>query len=156
MKQIAFHDFPHDWPGIAEKLTASLAENNYFNIMSAITVIYQIARKYEYTLTEGREHLHAMTVAFFPKIQALLETALYDPQPTARDMECLILKTFWSTVYIDVSADIAEVGQFTKWMTLCQQILSRDLGELGTPLAAGEDSKVRDESSGWMARKWAI
>jgi len=40
VKQIAFNDFPNDWQGIADKLNVSLNENNYFQIMGAITVIY--------------------------------------------------------------------------------------------------------------------
>ena len=30
VKQIAFNDFPHDWPGIAEKLNVALNAENYY------------------------------------------------------------------------------------------------------------------------------
>jgi hypothetical protein len=77
-------------------------------VYGAIAVIYQIARKYEFTLTEGRENLSLLTKNFFPTLQGLLAQALPNDTDAARELEVAILRTFWSCVYIDFQADVAE------------------------------------------------
>ena len=155
IKIISSHDFPQAWPEIMDQIREGLATNDFEYLYTSMTVICQVLKKYEFSLSEDRKNIQIITTNFFPRVQELLAMLAGQEGDAARKLEGMILKAFWSSIYVDILDDIAELNSFGKWLELIQHIFSRPIDPALEAACNDLDSQERSEAPAWETKKYS-
>lgn len=88
---------------------------------------------------------------------ALLQlfTSLLSHTEAATDLAVmlkLLLKTFWSSTYLEIPPTLLDPGQFEGWLKGILSLIVRPVPEEGCP----EDKEDRAKWPWWKVKKWAL
>ncbi|CAG9311508.1 unnamed protein product [Blepharisma stoltei] len=149
---IAKVDFP--WEEILVQVDAAL-NSDVDHIYAALTMIYQIAKVYEFAMDEKRKNLKLLIDRCFGKLDQLLGTFLGEGNADAFRYMALVLQIFWVSFYIELPQSQTSTQQLDSWLTKFKTILLIDLGNLETPITNDDEKKLRDSNPHWACKKWA-
>jgi hypothetical protein len=154
-EEIAFNitkiDYP--WNDVLEQI--SMALNNESEIYAGISMIYQIARNYEFSMNDKRNFLLNIMNKFFDKLLRLLQQLIQVGSGNSFSYIQLILQIFWVFIYIDLPADFAVKDFLNDWFLCFQTILMKDYSSIQSKPQSEEDEKIREKLPEWMCKKWA-
>jgi len=150
---IAKVDYP--WDEVHQQIGAALDSGNIEDIYAALSIIFQIARVYEFVMNEKRSELKNLVSLYFDKLDTLLTSLLSEQNEDAFKFMTLILQIFWVCFYIELPEEQATAEKLNSWFGKFKQILELDLGELESPSIGEEDTKQREQHPKWQCKRWA-
>ena len=110
LKAIVDCDYPEQWPGLDAAVLELLNSREAPRLYCALLSLRVLARKYEYKDAEERRRLSQMMERAFPAMlrlsQSLLE--LNSLALDVADLLKLVLKTLWSSVYLEMPRHLVE------------------------------------------------
>lgn len=120
-KYVVHHDYPDRWPGLLPSIAPliSAQDNNGSHLFAALLILRLVARKYEYKDDYERKPLDELVTSSFPRLCQIFKELVesQDKSPHTAQLIKLILKTFWSAVYLYMPPSLIEPQNFAGWMT---------------------------------------
>jgi hypothetical protein len=152
-KTIADNEFP--WDSVINQIAHCLSTDQPDMLFAGLMMIYQITRGFEFKMCSKREKLDVLVNNFYGKIHEILVRLLDNLNLHSFRFISLILRIYWTSTYIDISAGIRTPESLNAWLAAFKRVLELDLGELETPVPNEEEGKVREESYAWQSKRWA-
>lgn len=145
-------DFP--WDEILLQIDNTFG-SDVDHIYAGLSMIYQIAKVYEFAMDEKRKNLKLLIDRVFPKLESLLGTFLNETNGDAFRYISLILQIFWVSFYIELPQSQTSLQNIDSWLMKFKIILELNLGELENPVLSEDEAKIRESLPQWTSKKWA-
>lgn len=147
-------DFPAAWPDLLPKVCGALRSTEPPTLYGGLFALRHICRKYEYKDAAERAVLYGVVREAFPQLLSVLQSLLALPgcSPEVAELLKLCLKTFWSSIYLDIPPLLQDAPVFHAWMAAVGQLIERPLPAEAQPAGAEE----RAAWGWWKAKKWAF
>lgn len=160
IKAIIRADFPQRWPGLVDRIRQYLDQPNAALWPGALGCLYQLVKYYEFRDGPCVQVLVQIMNTMLPLICRRLADIVADTQPSAVDIQRIILKNF--RVYVNYQLHLEQITResFSEWMRLILTVAARAVpqqavADSGAPCQDDDDLEL-SRSCWWKCRKWAL
>lgn len=154
-KQVVHHDFPDRWPALLPTISTLIATpERGAQLYAALLMLRLVARKYEFKDDDDREPLNELVASTFPRLCHIFQglVASGDTSTQTANLMKLVLKTFWSAIFLYMPPSLAHPHHFGGWMTCLYTFIVAPVPTEGEP----QDVVLRAAWPWWKAKKWAL
>ncbi|RXW25385.1 hypothetical protein EST38_g469 [Candolleomyces aberdarensis] len=152
LKTIIAHDFPEKWPGLIPQIKQLLQSNSVQEVHAGCIAALEAVRAFKFRQTA--DVLPGIIGELFP-ILVSIATQMAGQTPTSAQeiptMLHLILKTYKSSITVNLSAHQQSAESIVPWGKLFFAIVNLQLPAESTPA----DEEGRERSEWWRTKKWA-
>jgi hypothetical protein len=150
------NDFPDNWPGLAETVTAAVAQPYGPQTEGALIVLGVVLMQSRFQSKEKRAVPDAIIAQTFPGLvqlcsQQLAATPLDQAPPHLGKLLHRTFKCYRYTIHRELSAHQMANESIMQWGTLFLQVVNRIIPESQQPA----DIDERERTEWWKAKKWA-
>ena len=146
--------YPGQWD-ISVQLQTYLEGSSANEIYSALSMISQLSRVYEYSQSIKRKEIEPVILYCFPKMLGLLRNLV-----TSRDTSLLhvtlILTSFWNFSYIEMHPSLAQAEVLGPWLDCFCEILSVTYGAAEDLPTNEKQITELSESPLWTAKRLSV
>lgn len=114
--------------------------------------MYQIVKNYEFKKAEDRQPLNSAMRILLPLCLERCKQLMGDQSQAAVSVQKQILKIFYALIQFFLPLDLISNEDFTHWMELIRQIISRPIPEDVNEV----DEDERCQTVWWKIKKWAL
>ena len=147
-------DFPARWPELLPGILAALGSAQKERLHGGLFALRLVCRKYEYKDAASRTVLHGVVAQTGPGLLQLTQGLL---GVGGLPLECaellkLVLKTFWSCIYMDVPPTLQAPDVCRAWLNALVALV-----ELPLPAEVQPQERLdREAWPWWKVKKWAF
>lgn len=149
---IVYADYPDNWPQLMPQIERNITTGEEKRVLGALKALRMVAKRYEFSDEDSRGPLIALVNGTWPALLPMLQHLLAQPTQSAdvATMVKLLLKMFWSCIYLEIPVKLLEPDMFNGWMSIIISLIARPVD--GQP-AAKDD---RERYPWWKVKKWAL
>ncbi|GAV58972.1 IBN_N domain-containing protein/Cse1 domain-containing protein [Cephalotus follicularis] len=151
LKTIIHADYPEQWPHLLDWVKHNLQDQQVYG---ALFVLRILSRKYEFKSDEERTPVYHIVEATFPHLLNIFSrlVQIVNPSLEVSDLIKLILKIFWSSIYLEIPKQLFDQNVFNAWMILFLNVLEWPVPLEGQPA----DPELRKSWGWWKVKKWTV
>ncbi|KRY01492.1 Importin-7 [Trichinella pseudospiralis] len=144
-------DFPGRWPDIIGKLMELLNESDAEKWLGSLTVLYQLAKNYEYSRNINRQPIADVMVKVLPQLHLRMCHLIDNNSQESVHLQKMILKIYHALVLYHLHTDILSEAHFLEWIIVVIRVL-----EIPVPLETlNVDQEDRPQLVWWKCKKWS-
>ncbi|KAG9315992.1 armadillo-type protein [Chiua virens] len=151
-KDLVSHDFPERWEGLLDDVNALLNSGDIREVGAGCVTALECVRAFRYR--QAKDHLPIIVPKLFPTLVTVASSMLNTPPSAAQEIPSmlhLILKTYKTSIIINLSAHQQSPESLVPWGRLLFQVVNLSLPSNAVP----ENEEEREKSEWWKAKKWA-
>ncbi|KAH7885476.1 armadillo-type protein [Phlebopus sp. FC_14] len=152
LKDLVGHDFPDNWPNLLDNVKALLNSGDIREVGAGCVAALECVRAFRYR--QKRDVLPGIIVQLFPTLVTIAMGMLNTPPSSAQEIPSmlhLILKTYRTSIIVNLSAHQQSSASIVPWGTLLFQVVNIPIPNDAVPA----DEEERERSEWWKAKKWA-
>lgn len=149
------HDFPHQWPGVIDKINMYLQLPDANKWSGALVTLYQLAKIFEYkTIADRQPFIEALKILLPIIYQRMTDLIQKDPlSEQSCQLQKQILKIFHATIQYSLPLVVLTREVFSGWMELVLEVAKREINE---DLQKNVDTDERPSLIWWKCKKWSL
>ncbi|THH06885.1 hypothetical protein EW145_g3782 [Phellinidium pouzarii] len=148
------HDFPDNWPDLADTVKTLFGSNNIREVTAGCTAIFEITKVFRYR--QNPDILEKIVKETFPQLVTIgLQLLTSTSSVSSQDVPTIlhyILKTYRSSMILQLSKHQQSHESIVLWGRLLFQIVNLEVPNEAVP----EDEDEREKCEWWKAKKWAF
>ncbi|KAI6098151.1 armadillo-type protein [Pisolithus sp. B1] len=151
LKNLILHDFPDKWADLLENVKALLNSGDIREVGAGCVAALECVRAFRYT--QRKNILPHVVEQLFPTLVTVATGMLNAPPSSAQEIPTmlhLILKTYKSSIFVNLSAHQQSPESLVPWGRLFFQIVNLSI----PPEAVPADEEERERCEWWKAKKW--
>ncbi|TFK27591.1 ARM repeat-containing protein [Coprinopsis marcescibilis] len=152
LKTIIAHDFPEKWPGFIDQVKQLLESSNIGEVHAGCIAALEAVKAFKFR--QKNDILPKIVEAIFPTLVNIATQMVQQPPTEAQEIPTmlhLILKTYKSSITVNLSQHQQDAGSLVPWGQLLFTVVNLQLPENIVP----KDEEERERSAWWKAKKWA-
>ncbi|ORY80013.1 importin-7 [Protomyces lactucae-debilis] len=151
LSQILSADFPEQWPDFLGKCCSLLQDGDVQRVYTGLLCLLELTKVYRWRSLGRRASLDTIIQATFPILLQISNGLIDEESMLAGDMMRLILKTYKSVVWLELSQDLQDMSSLVPWGQLLLKVVTKQ-----PPAdAMSTDLDERESHPWWKAKKWA-
>ncbi|KAK9381319.1 armadillo-type protein [Kockiozyma suomiensis] len=151
LNRVITYDYPAKWPTFLEHMMQLLHSQNVQHIHTGLICLSEVTDAYRWRNHEARQQLEPVLDGAFSRAVQIGTNIINENSAIAGDMIRLIMKSYRSAIYIELSPRLQDQASLLPWGNLFLQVVAKDLSSEAVP----EDEEDREQNQWWKAKKWA-
>lgn len=153
LKSLILYDFPDTWADLLENVKALLNSGDIREVGAGCVAALECVRAFRYT--QRKSILPHVVEQLFPTLVTIATGMLNTPPSSAQEIPTmlhLILKTYKSSIFVNLSAHQQSPESLVPWGRLFFQIVNLNI----PPEVVPADEVERERCEWWKAKKWTF
>ncbi|KAI6030440.1 armadillo-type protein [Pisolithus orientalis] len=153
LKSLILYDFPDTWADLLENVKALLNSGDIREVGAGCVAALECVRAFRYT--QRKSILPHVVEQLFPTLVTIATGMLNTPPSSAQEIPTmlhLILKTYKSSIFVNLSAHQQSPESLVPWGRLFFQIVNLNI----PPEVVPTDEVERERCEWWKAKKWTF
>ncbi|KAK9469786.1 armadillo-type protein [Lipomyces arxii] len=152
LNKVIAYDYPEKWPTFLDSTLQLLHSSDVQHVYAGLICLNEITKAYHWRTHEVRLTLDRVLELAFPIALQIAGSLLADNSTAAGDMMRLIVKSYRSAIYTELSPRLQDPTSLLPWGNLLLQIVSKELPQSEMP----EDPSDREAHPWWKTKKWSV
>jgi len=154
--KMALFDYPHSWPNLLQEANHFLSQQDEKSVLSGLTALYCLVKKYEFELDEDRQPLNDIVMHSIGLLGDLINQVVNVESEGSLQMLHLICKIFYTANQLRMCPFLLEGHNLDPWIQFFKTLLDRPLPpELEAFTEEMGEIEARDKSTHWKIKSIA-
>ncbi|KAK7203628.1 putative nonsense-mediated mRNA decay protein [Myxozyma melibiosi] len=151
LNRVITYDYPAKWPTFLDHMMQLLHSQDVKHIHTGLICLSEVSNAFRWRNHEARLQLDPVLEGAFPRAVEIGRSILEENSVIAGDMMRLIMKSYRSAIYLELSPRLQDQNSLLQWGNLFLQVVGKELPAEAVP----EDEDDREQNQWWKAKKWA-
>ncbi|KAK9371093.1 armadillo-type protein [Lipomyces kononenkoae] len=151
LNKVIAYDYPEKWPEFLDHTLQLLHSQDVQHVYAGLVCLNEITKTYRWRNHEIRISLDRVLELAFPVALQIANSLLAENSASAGDMMRLVMKSYRSAIWIELSPRLQDSSALLPWGTLLLQVVAKDVPATELP----EYEPDRELHPWWKSKKWA-